>query len=85
VAVRDAIVAYRLGNEPLPEKKGGPFRFLIPNIEECAIGGVDACANVKFLARIELSRHPGQDDRPTSKTAHGEHHSKEGHEHLRHD
>jgi DMSO/TMAO reductase YedYZ molybdopterin-dependent catalytic subunit len=84
-AVRNAIVAYRLGNEPLPEKKGGPFRFLIPNIEECAIGSVDACANVKFLARIELSQHPGQDSRPTSKVMHEEHHTKEGHEHLKHD
>jgi DMSO/TMAO reductase YedYZ molybdopterin-dependent catalytic subunit len=79
---RDAIVAYRLGDEPLPSKKGGPFRFLIPNVEECAIGGVDACANVKFLARIELSQHPGQDNRPTSKISHEEHHTKEGHEHL---
>ncbi|MBM4258524.1 MAG: hypothetical protein FJ147_21830 [Deltaproteobacteria bacterium] len=84
-AVREAIVAYRLGNEPLPEKKGGPFRFLIPHIEECAIGEVDACANVKFLARIELSQQPGADNRPTSKTSHEEHHTKEGHEHLKHD
>jgi 2-dehydropantoate 2-reductase len=84
-AVREAIVAYRLGNEPLPEMKGGPFRFLIPNIEECAIGGVDACANVKFLARIELSERAGQDNRPTSKVTHEEHHTKEGHEHLKHD
>ena len=73
-----------LGNEPLPEKKGGPFRFLIPNVDECAIGGVDACANVKFLARIELSQQPGQDNRPTSKASHEEHHTKEGHEHLEH-
>lgn len=85
VAVRDAIVAYRLGNGPLPEKKGGPFRFLIPNIEECAIGGVDACANVKFLARIELSQHPGWDNRPSSKATHEELHTKEGHEHLKRD
>jgi len=84
-AVRDAIVAYRLGNEPLPEKKGGPFRFLIPNIEACAIGGVDACANVKFLSRIELSQHAGQDNRPISKATHEEHHTKEGHEHRKHD
>ena len=81
-AVHDAIIAYRLGDEPLPSKKGGPFRFFIPNVEECAIGGVDACANVKFLARIELSQKPGADNRPTSKTTHEEHHTKEGHEHL---
>jgi len=81
-AVHDAIIAYRLGDEPLPSKKGGPFRFFIPNVEECAIGGVDACANVKFLARIELSQQPGADNRPTSKTTHEEHHTKERHEHL---
>jgi len=40
-AVHDAIIAYRLGDEPLPSKKGGPFRFFIPNVEDCAIGGVD--------------------------------------------
>jgi len=84
-AAREAIVAYRLGDEPLPSKKGGPFRFFIPNVEECAIGGVDACANVKFLARIELSQQPGADNRPTSKAMHEEHHTKEGHEHPRHD
>lgn len=81
-AVREAIVAYRLGGGPLPSEKGGPFRFFIPNIEECAGGGVDACANVKFLARIELSQQPGRDNRPTSRPLHEEHHTKEGHEHL---
>jgi DMSO/TMAO reductase YedYZ molybdopterin-dependent catalytic subunit len=82
-AVRNAVVAYRLGNEPLPAKKGGPFRFLIPNVEECAIGGVDACANVKFLGEIRFSNQPGADNRPTTKTMHEEHHTKEGHEHLK--
>ncbi len=81
-AVRTAIVAYRLGDEPLPAKKGGPFRFLIPNVEECAIGGVDACANVKFLSVMQFSYSPGEDSRPTSKIGHEEHHTKEGHEHL---
>lgn len=82
-AVRNAVVAYRLGSDPLPAKKGGPFRFLIPNVEECAIGEVDACANVKFLGEICFSIQPGEDNRPTSKTMHEEHHTKEGHEHLR--
>lgn len=81
-AVQDAIIAYRLGAEPLPEKKGGPFRFFIPNVEECAIGGVDACANVKFLGTMQLSHNPGADNRPTSELDHEEHHTKEGHEHL---
>lgn len=81
-AVRNAVVAYRLGNEPLPAKKGGPFRFLIPNVEQCAIGAVDACANVKFLGEICFSSQPGEDNRPTSNVAHEEHHTKEGHEHV---
>lgn len=82
-AVRNAIVAYRLGDEPLPAQKGGPFRFLIPNVEECAIGGVDACANVKFLGVMRLSQQPGDDNRPSNIKSHEELHTKEGHEHLR--
>jgi hypothetical protein len=82
-AVKNAIVAYRLGNEALPVKKGGPFRFLIPNVEECAIGEVDACANVKFLGIMRFSSQPGEDSRPTSKATHEEHHATEGHEHLK--
>jgi len=81
-SVRNAVVTYRLNDEPLPAKKGGPFRFLIPNVEECAIGEVDACANVKFLGEIRFSAQPGEDNRPTSNASHEEHHTKEGHEHL---
>ncbi|MGE0826463.1 MAG: molybdopterin-dependent oxidoreductase [Candidatus Binatia bacterium] len=82
-AVREAIVAYRLNDAPLPAQKGGPYRFLIPQVEECAIGEVDACANVKFVGRMRLSHGPGEDTRPTSKVAHEEHHTREGHEHLK--
>jgi hypothetical protein len=81
-AVQDALVAYRLGDEPLPAKKGGPFRFFIPNVEECAVGEVDACANVKFLGRLHLSHEPGRDVRPTSPTSHQTHHEQAGHERL---
>jgi DMSO/TMAO reductase YedYZ molybdopterin-dependent catalytic subunit len=69
-AVREAVVAYRLGDAPLPERQGGPLRFFIPDVEECAIGGVDACANVKFLARIELTRGAAKDTRPASQSEH---------------
>ena len=81
-AVRDAVVAYRLGNEPLPAKKGGPIRFFIPNVEECAIGEVDACANVKFVGLIRLSHDPEEDTRPATRVQHEELHHKKGHEHL---
>ncbi len=73
-AARAAIVAYRLGDQPLPSNLGGPFRFFIPDVDACAIGGVDACANVKFLGRLHLSVGPSVDTRPTSKTAHEELH-----------
>ena len=81
-AVQEGIVAYRLNNEALPEKKGGPYRFFIPNVSECHVGEVDACANVKFLGRISLSQEKGRDVRPTSPESHEEHHQKPGHEHL---
>ncbi len=81
-AVRDAVVAYRLGKEPLPATKGGPLRFFISNVEECAIGEVDACANVKFVGLLRLSPGPGEDTRPTTQTQHQELHHQEGPEHL---
>ncbi len=53
-ALDSAIVVYRLGDAPLPNDQGGPVRFLIPNLEECNVPGVDRCTNVKALARIEV-------------------------------
>ena len=55
-ALRQAIIAYRLGDQPLPRDKGGPLRFLIPNDEGCATGGADACANVKFVGTLRLTK-----------------------------
>ena len=82
-AVYEAVVAYRLGSGPLPQTKGGPIRFFLPNVEECAIRGVDACANVKFVRLTRLSYGPGKDTRPTSATSHDELHTQEGHEHSK--
>ncbi len=76
-AVNKGLVVYRLGAEALPAKHGGPLRFLIPNVEQCAVGGVDACANVKFLAEIRLTRGAGKDTRPTSDREHEELHRHE--------
>jgi 2-dehydropantoate 2-reductase len=82
-AVRDrAIVVYRLGDAPLPTAQGGPLRFFITNVEECAIGEVDACANVKFLGTIELTIGPGTDTRPSSVPEHEVLHQEPGHAHL---
>ena len=61
----NGVVTYKLGDGPLPDAKGGPVRFLMPHTDACRTGGVDACANVKGLGRIELTAGPGPDTRPT--------------------
>jgi DMSO/TMAO reductase YedYZ molybdopterin-dependent catalytic subunit len=53
-ALAGAVLIYRFGDGPLPRDKGGPVRFLIPNLEECNVAGVDRCTNVKALARIRI-------------------------------
>ncbi len=57
------ILIYEINGEPLDTKAGGPFRFLIPNAAECKTDEMDACANVKFLDRIELTAGKGRDTR----------------------
>ena len=69
-AVRDAVLVFQMGGRPLTEGEGGPVRFYIPNVEQCEVDGVDKCANVKFLGRIDLSSRPGVDTRPRSKRQH---------------
>ena len=54
-ALGSALLVYRLGDGPLPADRGGPVRFLIPNLEECGAAGVDRCTNVKALGRIALA------------------------------
>jgi DMSO/TMAO reductase YedYZ molybdopterin-dependent catalytic subunit len=66
--VESGVVLYRLGSQALPTQQGGPFRFLITDVQACATGGVDLCANVKFVARIALSTGPGRDTRPLERT-----------------
>ena len=53
-ALQSAVLVYRLGELPLPVEKGGPVRFLIPNLEECNVVGIDRCTNVKALARVRI-------------------------------
>jgi DMSO/TMAO reductase YedYZ molybdopterin-dependent catalytic subunit len=69
--VASGVVLYRLGSHALPEQQGGPFRFLITDAQTCATGGVDLCANVKFVGRIALSAGPGRDTRPAEPSARG--------------
>ena len=69
-ALRHAVIAYRVGDEPLPPDKGGPLRFLIPDDEGCATGGADACANVKFVGTLRLTKGKGKDTRPETPRRH---------------
>jgi DMSO/TMAO reductase YedYZ molybdopterin-dependent catalytic subunit len=74
-AVRDrAIIIYELDGQPLPEKSGGPFRFLIPDFAACHMAEVDECANVKFVDRIELTANRGFDNRPKDDAEHAKLH-----------
>ena len=68
--VDQALLLYALDGEPLPEAKGGPVRFLIPNPAACGAADVDTCANVKFLNSIHLGAERGRDVRPTTLRAH---------------
>ena len=59
-AQEHGILIYQLDTGPLPEQEGGPFRLVTPGLG-------DLCANVKGLARIELTTGPGKDTRPSTK------------------
>ena len=62
--IRDrGLVIYAQDGGPLPESAGGPLRFLVPDAAACKTAEVDACANVKNLARIEMSVGRGADTR----------------------
>ena len=76
-ALHHAVIAYRVGDEPLPRDKGGPLRFLIPDDEGCATGGADACANVKFVGTLRLTRGKGKDTRPETPRQHAKLHEEE--------
>jgi DMSO/TMAO reductase YedYZ molybdopterin-dependent catalytic subunit len=53
--LQSAVVIYRQGEAPLSAEQGGPVRFLVPNVEDCDVPGVDRCTNVKALARIVVA------------------------------
>ena len=57
-AVEHGILIYELDGAPLPEQKGGPFRLIAPGLG-------DLCANVKGVGRIQVSKGPGRDTRPS--------------------
>src|SRR5262249_53062913 len=70
-AVRgEAIVVYRLGDQPLGHEQGGPIRFTTRAPPPCHTDELDDCANVKSPERIELSVRRGRDTRPADEAAH---------------
>jgi len=59
-ALDHGVLVYELDGQPMPESKGGPFRLVAPGLG-------DLCANVKGVVRIELTKGPGKDTRPSRK------------------
>ncbi|HMS83728.1 MAG TPA: 2-dehydropantoate 2-reductase [Nitrospira sp.] len=53
------VLVYELQGMALPDTKGGPFRLVTPGLG-------DLCANVKGVARIEITKGPGRDTRQTT-------------------
>ncbi len=53
------VLVYELDGASLPHTKGGPFRLVTPGLG-------DLCANVKGVARIEITKGPGRDTRQTT-------------------
>ncbi len=54
------VLVYELDGELLSVKRGGPFRLVAPGLG-------DLCANVKGVNRIEFTKGPGKDTRPSKK------------------
>jgi DMSO/TMAO reductase YedYZ molybdopterin-dependent catalytic subunit len=73
-AVRDGIVVYRLGDGPLPAASGGPIRFLLPRSAGCDDADATACANVKQLGEVRVTRGAEADTRPRSAGEHAKLH-----------
>jgi 2-dehydropantoate 2-reductase len=57
-AMEHGILVYELDGDRLPHQRGGPFRLVAPGLG-------DLCANVKGVSRIEFTRGPGKDTRPS--------------------
>lgn len=64
------LLIYRVQDQPLRSDQGGPFRFFIPDHDQCHTSEVDECANVKYVDRIELTREKGYDNRPQDDQQH---------------
>lgn len=65
---------YGLDGKSLPQEKGGPVRFFIPDHAQCNTDEVDECANVKFVDHMELTATKGFDNRPEDEAEHAKLH-----------
>ena len=63
VVRNSGVLIFEIDGEAVQTAQGGPYRFLIPNAAACQTAELDACANVKFLDRIELTAGKGRDTR----------------------
>jgi 2-dehydropantoate 2-reductase len=59
-AAEYGVLIYEADGAPLAEQHGGPFRLITPGLG-------DLCANVKGVARLEITSGPGKDTRPSVK------------------
>jgi 2-dehydropantoate 2-reductase len=64
-AAAHGVLLYGIADGPLPADFGGPLRLITPGLG-------DLCANVKNVSRIEFTRGPGADTRPSQKSLHSE-------------
>ncbi|MDA0660392.1 MAG: molybdopterin-dependent oxidoreductase [Planctomycetota bacterium] len=64
------LLIYRVQGQPLRSDQGGPFRFFIPDHDQCHTSEVDECANVKYVDRLELTQGKGFDNRPQDEQQH---------------
>lgn len=72
-----AVLIYQLDGKPLPQEKGGPIRFLIPDHAACHAAEIDECANVKFVDHIEFTQGKGYDNRPEDDQEHARLHEQQ--------
>ena len=68
-------LVFEFEGQPLPVDRGGPFRFLIHDVESCHTHDIDECANVKFVDHIEFTAERGFDNRPQDDQEHAARHA----------
>lgn len=73
----EALVLYKVGDQPLTPDRGGPIRFLIRDPAACHTDELDDCANVKYLDCIELTVRRGRDTRPADEAEHAALHQRQ--------